>query len=340
MTDPKIQWCKYGNYSGPLIKSNITIPVPVAPRNVFHVDRAYWLTTMVETGGTFGTVQAYDGCGMTAGPDQHIAVYPSELAHEDFNAADDQGSLWPLVRRLEVLQSSAAYVQAAQALQAMLEAANLYLGQDGVVRYRADTAVALAGKTILAKAGQTAHGAIIRNLLTPVYGVVPSAGPQWKQAADWALAFFRLFSHPDGYKTQVEFGKEEMVKSTKTHRIKSTTLTVEAGVYQQEITNTQLNPTTFPEAVDLALAVYQAHSVNAPAIALSCLNTVCMGNKPVLNAGFAATLLKQLGSSTYGQWVSTDPNGRYQRTRTAAINSKLWNIQLFNGSSAVMPKQL
>ena len=99
---PKVSYRKRKNYSGPLIAGTEPYPAPSAERAGFHIDRAYWLTTRVETGGKFGAVMAYDGTGMTAGPDQHIAVYPKELANEDLNAADDQGSLWKLLRRLEV----------------------------------------------------------------------------------------------------------------------------------------------------------------------------------------------------------------------------------------------
>lgn len=338
MADPKVEWRKYGSYSGPLIRNNVVIPTPVPPRNLFHIDRAYWLTTKVETGGTFGTVQAYDGCGMTAGPDQHIAVYPSELAHEDFNASDDQGTLWPLVRRLETVAGSAAFLDAVQVMTRKLDASNLYLGQDGVVRYRAPATLLIAGRSIAVAAGAVAHGAYIRNLLTPSNGVVPQTGPQWEQASSWALAFYRLFSLPDGYKAQVEFGKEDLIHRTKTLKVKNTILTIETGVYQQEITNTRLGFNGWIDAVDLAMAVYQSHSVNAPSIAATCLSNVCAGSKPVLNAAFATVLLQQLGRSTYGQWSFTDPNGRYQRTRNAAMACGLWGTSLFEGPSAVMPK--
>lgn len=338
MSDPKVEWRHYGNYSGPLIRCNISIPIPIPPRAQYHVDRAYWLTTKVETNATFGTVQAYDGCGMTAGPDQHIGVYPSSLAHEDLNAANDQGTLWPLVRRMESVNASGGYAAAVQTFNQKLESINLYLGQDGVLRYKADGAPTSFGAKVVM--GAVAHGNYIRNKLTPINGAVPQSGPAWEQAKGWAIAFYNLFSHPDSFKAQVEFGKEDLVKRTKSMKVKSLGVSIELGVYQQEITNTIVGAGGLTPEVDLAMAVYQAHSVNAPAIAISALNVCCAGSRPVLNAGFAVHLLKVLGLSTYGQWNVSDPNGRYQRTRDAAMKSGLWGQELFAGPTAVMPKQL
>lgn len=338
----KVSWQSYNKYSGPLIRSNVLVPAPVGPRSLFHIDRAYWLTAKVETGGTFGTVMAYDGTGMTAGPDQHIAVYPTELANEDFNPEDDQGGLWQLVRRLETVGTSPTYLEALQTLQKNLLLANLYVGQDGKVRYKADATLPIAGRALTVRAGSTTHGAYLRDLLTPIGGKVPKVGPNWTQASNWALTFHKLFAHPDGYKAQLEFGKEHLVQRTKGRKIPSGAgaATIEEVVYQQELTNISVGLNGFTPAVDLALCVFQSHSVNAPAIAITALKIATEGRRPLLNADFAKKLIAALGNNTYGLWNDNLPNGRYQRTRDIAMRSSLWSKELFEGPLAVMPKNV
>jgi hypothetical protein len=51
-------------------------------------------------------------------------------------------------------------------------------------------------------------------------------------------------------------------------------------------------------------------------------------------------LIRALGTSSYGRWSDDIPNGRYQRTRDAARKSDHWDLDLFDGSNALMPKDL
>ena len=56
LTGPQVKFRRFRSYSGPSIKGTAAIQVPgrdavESNRTAFHVDRAYWLTTKVETGG-------------------------------------------------------------------------------------------------------------------------------------------------------------------------------------------------------------------------------------------------------------------------------------------------
>jgi hypothetical protein len=308
------------------------------------VERAYWLTTKVETGATFGTVVAYDGTGMTAGPDQHIAVYPSELAAEDYNAVDDQGGLWKLLRRMEVAgESPADYYHTVGALwDYFKKSMGAYVAQDGVLRYvDKGTYQFPGGKVISYPAGSLVFGHHIRAALTPSagpdpgVGQVPKSGKEWDTAAIVAELFHQLMVHPNGRQIQVEFGKEHLVNRTNVRRE-----TALMGVYGlHELTSLRVGVDGWSEEMDLALSVYQSHSVNAPAIATKWLKDTWL-RLPKAGPEFAKALIAALGHSTFGQWNENLPSGRYQRTRTAALNVGLWSRSLFEGPQAIMPKDL
>lgn len=297
---------------------------------------------MVETGGMYGAIVGYDGTGITAGLDQHIAVYPKELAHEDYNAEDDQGSLWKLLRRLEVVDGSESYNRAITDLWVKLMEESWYIAQDGVLRYDDDGAYVFPDgteKTITA--GDPVFGAHIRNVLSPPHGTVPEDGPDWEQAREIATLVHNVMVHPDGFKAQMEFGKEHLVERTKVRRARVKKKShwykvVEAGYGGREVTSLVLGR-NWDEETDLALCVYQSHSVNAPAIANRLLVQAWL-DQP--GEGFPRRLIQLLGTSTYGRWDDDIKYGRYQRTRRAAMDSGLWSQSLFVGSNTIMPEDL
>lgn len=324
MADPNVKWFQLKSYSGPWVSGTVPIPPPTGDRAAYHVDRSYWLTAKVESGAKFGAVVMYDGTAATCGPDQHIAVYPKELSDEDYNAADDQGGLWKLLRRLETVQGGAEFEAVTEALFAKLRARGWYLSQDGVVRYAQDGEADVRGRKIVVKAGDLVHGANLRDELTPAGGKVPTAGDQWEKSKAWALAFHRLFVHPDGHKAQIEFGKEHLVERSRRRQL--------APYTSREITALRVGD-GWSEDLDLAMCIYQSNSVNAPAIAVRALASVGQ-------AVPARALIRALGNNAYGRWDDDIPGGRYQRTRDAARASGLWSPSLFEGPSAVMPKDL
>lgn len=342
-----IQWRQFKEYSGPIIQGTAPIPPPTTRRE-FHVERAYWLTTKVETGATFGAVVAHDGTGMTVGPDQHIAVYPKELAVEDYNSAGDQGSLWKLLRRLEAGGEAPAdyYHCIGELWEFFRQSMGAYVAQDGVLRYL-DSGWYRFPKASLKypgpddhkyKAGDPVWGHHIRSSLTPTDGYdpglgrVPKSGKEWETAARAAELFHALMAHPNGRQIQIEFGKEHLVK-----RSKRNGTVMGYGYDWREITSLRVR-FDWSEEMDLALCVYQSHSVNAPAVANRALEQV--GKALPHGRMFAVELIKELGGSTYGRWDDDLPTGRYQRTRQAAMASGLWSEKLFEGEQEIMPKDL
>lgn len=272
-------------------------------------------------------MQSYDGCGMTAGLDQHIAVYPRELSKpDDGNALDDQGTLWKLLRRIEMIPMAGNLTlqSSVDRLWSELAAWNWYIAADGVLRDM-DT-------------GNPVPGRAIREVLTPRQGC-PSTKADKGYAEKWIRIFHAIFSHVDTFRAQIEYGKEHLVKRTKRRKLRvyNRTSTVEHGAYlDREITSLIVGK-DFSMELDLALCMYQAHSVNAPAIA----------NKAIRDASkyperFARLLIQNLGNSKYGRWDDDIKNGRYQRTRSAARASGLWPKKLFDGPRALtlMPEDL
>lgn len=332
MIEPKVLWRKYKKYEGPMIRGTTEFPPPEGDRATFHIDRAFWLTAAVETGAKFGAVMAYDGTAMTAGLDQHVAVYPRELSKpDDGNAYNDQGTLWKLLRRIEMIPKGLpwdwrpdgrpAYKldDAREQLWLDLAAQGWYLAQDGVLRF--------------SNSGEPVPGRIIRNRFTPVPH--PKKGTTVDHnarelASMWVRRFHRLFAHPDTFQAQIEYGKEHLVKRTKRRKLA-------LKAYPKEITALRVWGGVC-EGADLALCMYQAHSVNAPAIANKALQKALKYRKSAHH--FAHVLIYTLGNSKYGRWDDDLKNGRYQRTRKAARASGLWSKKLFDGPEALMPKDL
>jgi len=323
-----------------------------------HVDRAFWLTTTVETGAKFGAIMMADGTALTAGLDQHIAIYPSALANENYNAKDDQGGVWKLLRRLETVKAGAwdgdnDYAGALALVWSELSNYGWYLAQDGVLRYLKSKEAKVGSKKLQCSAGDAVFGAEIRDALTPPLGRVPKEGVDWGVSKQWALAFHGLFAHPDGHQAQVEFGKEHLVHRTKAVRTFTYAdrirrqRSVEALGYTHDVTLMRVSedpkeegaPGVMSPEYDLAMCLYQSNSVNAPAVANKILLAVSERHAAG-SVAFSQHLIKALGTSSYGRWDDDLEHGRYQRTRAAARASGLWPRSLFDGASALMPKDL
>lgn len=318
-----IGWRAFGDYSGPVI-SGID-PIDPPREDSRHVARAYWLTTKVETGARFGTIVMYDGTAVTGGPDQHVAVYPRHLADDVLE--NDQGGLWKLLRRLEYVGGGLR--SPIDRLWGALKDRGWYVSQDGMLRGLSD-GVLVAGKAI-------------RNAFTPDDGAVPKDGPKWETAKAWAITFHDLLAHPDGRTAQIEFGMEHLVDRTRSRRValdRGNVISVlDAGYDDREITALRVGGEDWPEYLDLALCVYQSHSVNAPAIANRALITASMAHTND-ELKFSKLLLSLLGNSSFGRWDDDIPGGRYQRTRLVAQQSGLWSASLFDGPNAIMPRDL
>ena len=256
-----------------------------------HMARTFYLVSQLEA-ANWGTVQNYDGAGMSAGPLHVIAVYPS---------TGGQGPLWSMLRR--IFSDSSA--PAVEALRRRLGALGWSLGADGVLRDASGAAVS---------------GATIREQLSGPNGRVPDSGPGHDRAKAWALAFHEAFVDPSSYPGQYEgtvdwltanFGSEADAYSKYVPALAGKS-DAEVKSWVRTATLGQVSP-----YLDLAMSVYHAFSVNAPGKAKQILDRVLAMNLDVKN--FAKTLTKQLGDDSYGNWRE-----RGRKTKIAAARSGLW----------------
>jgi len=324
----KVKWMKWNRYSGPRIKG--TTPYHL-PDDADHWERVLWLTSIVESGGKFGAVIAYDGTGTTAGLTQCIAVYPRELRNEDNNPNDDQGILWKLIE--EVRKDNPELLQR---LDEEFKEIGWFISPGGQVLHRAG--------------GEIVLGRLLRDELTPPSrGAVPRRGEHWDGAKGWALIFHDIFADPKSFDAQITFATEHTHKVAKRKPKALRGKTIQEIIYEDHLE--QLGPSWNKEdPLDLAMSVFWSNSVNAPAIAFSKLQRAVnilkgsSGTSPLdLSLSYhrevmARRLVRLLGTSSYGRWNASEPNGRYQRTRKAA--KKVWPARFFKGPKALMPRRL
>lgn len=323
-----------GKYSGPVIYGTNAIKFPMNPP---HVGRAYWLTGQVETGNKMGSIMMADGTGFTIGIDQHIAVYPKELASEDFNAADDQGSAWLLLTAIEVAHGPISR------LWKSLEREGWYIAPDGSLRWIGNGKAKVSNRWVEYQGGDLVHGAVIRDTITPKGGVVVKDSREWETAKKWAELFHFLTAHESTWVIQRQFGINHLIHRVRTrklrlaeHRRKST---MQQAVYgDADIGNIHLR-TTLGVELDLALCVFHSYTVNAPSVAFKILerSIITTGWHPI-NIGkeaytipFAKDLLRRIKMSKYGRW-----DKRWVRTRKAAMDVGWWPDELFKRPTGLM----
>jgi hypothetical protein len=273
------------------------------------------MTSQLES-GKWGTVQSYDGCGISGGPFHWIATSPS----------GDPGLLFDLVRVIEVSVSDDNPNFAA--LNEAFKQAGCFLGKDG--HLKGTNGVNLSGKQI-------------QNLLAPVDGVVPETGPNRTIADKWALLFHNLFADPATYKAQTEYALSYLVGGY----MERERVAYEA-MFQSSVETIETIKIPDPSAladpvgflsVDLAMCFYHSASVNAPGIAARCLKEVMFGtlyNNPTLELPKA--LIHKIGTQNYGKWRDRpDGEDRYDIFRMKAKQTGLWPDVLF---STIMPENL
>lgn len=306
-------WRKYKSFSGPLVNRGDAV-LQEPDMDDYHFDRAFWLTSMVETGGIAGLVNMYDGCGATCGLHQAIAVYPRDLSK--------QGPLWKLLWRMDSVVPIDYY----------------YLGDQLDSMSWRITAAGLVHRDT----GELIKPKVIRNTLTPKNGRVPETGPEWDQSKQWAEAFAELFMITAGIRAQVLTGIEHMHKMAKRHVLKleidKYTCTIENRCYNDCVDNP--NPYIDP-AADLAMCLFWCNAINGPTPAKRALEKASLCKDPTDPAQshkFAEHLIRLLGNSKYGRWDDDLKPSRYQKAREYAL--KIWPKELFVGPKAVMPKDL
>lgn len=303
---PTVTWISFNQWSGCKIAGKAKVPLPTTN---LHMDRAYYLTAQLEA-PLYGSVQSYDGAAMSGGPLHNIAVYPKAM---------EQGSMFPLLRHIEIGGQSTALAT----LYSAYKACNWFVARNGEL-HKIST-------------GARVSGAEIRNQFTPLDGKVPSKGLYWEQAKSWALMHHAVFSDPATFPAQQDFAiqylkKTQAATETKFYKAMSLdTLRVTTSIVPVEGHLTQDE--------DLAMCMYHSHSVNAPAPAATILSTTLL--KYSRGNIFAKTLIRALGKKKFGRWEDTvDGRNRYDRTRLAAMKSGLWPKELFTGATAIMPDNL
>lgn len=295
----KVKHKKIKSYSGPYVygtKSAFSGSDSLKTQDTFHLYRAFWLTTMVESGGMVRTIMGADGTGITASLEQLPAVYPRNMKV--------QGPLFKMLRRIDFVVPVEYYLP--------LNDMGWFIGDDGVLR---DDQF---GKEISPK--------VIRNTFTPNAGKVPKTGEQWIQARDWALAFHYLFIMEPTIPIQIKYGIERFCKFAQRYRTGLLNKeTVENLLYSGNVQN----PQPFSnQTMDLAICMWWNYWVNSPVTAIKKLRVVLAHNTSIPlrdyeRQEFGEALIKELRQSKYGRWGTN----RYDRTREHAM--KVWPAELF-----------
>lgn len=296
---------RFRDFVGTKIQGIKEYPKPTGGR---HLDKASWLTSVVESGGKFGTVISYDGTGITAGIHQAVAVFPRALGR--------QGPLWSLLQSI----SDSVYCQELKSLESTLLTESGLILNSGVVT---DTkGVPVTGKRLRAALTGSADG------------IMPESGPQRILAETYAQAFHSVFSSDVTFGIQVSYGQKHFISLSK-EKLKSGHSIEDTLMSCMKVS--EFYPKTESELeLDLALSMLWSHSVNAPAIADSVISPILSSNIP--RADIPRILIRRLGNNSFGRWDDDIPGGRYQRTRTAAMS--LWPSEFFEGKRALMPKNI
>jgi hypothetical protein len=299
---PKTRWFQFHDYSG----IAITGDEPVTCFNrAMHMDRVVWLTAQLEA-PKYGSVQGYDGAGISGGLLHNVAVLPKTM---------EQGDLWKLIRR--VLDATAR--PARDVMLDLLAGAGWSITPDGVLR---------------TASGLKVGGRAIRDVVSPLNGVVPKSGSNYDKALAWATALSDLFaSGPEAHRAQTVFAAEWLARGKSS---------VELPVYQKFTGQPTLDSpiglasSALPPEVDLAMAVYHSFSVNAPTPAAKALEGLSLTLSPEV---FARGLIRRLGKTPFGRWQDEpgDGNNRYDRTRMAVWKCDLWDSAM---ARRLMPKDL
>ncbi len=229
-----------------------------------HLTRAAWLTAYVETGAKIGTVQSYDGAGMSAGIEHKIAIYPKTL---------EQGSLWNLLGKLPKTSK-------VQKLFDALEEKGWYLDERSILRKSSNGAVV--------------PGNEIRNEFAPPNGTVPASGINYEKAVTWARLWHEAFSDKETVDVQIQQAKKSLLLSHKD---------IESKVYKKYASLEDASAATTANLgfeLDLAMCVYHSFSVNSPTRARKVLQEVFDKNLP--KRDFCKELVESLGNNTFANW--------------------------------------
>lgn len=283
--------------SGPHAAGVEPFTQPLRPE--LHAHRAVWLAGQLEA-PRWGSVQGYDGCGMSAGLLHNTALLPGGPA------GLTQGSLWKLLDTMRKHPASAAD----PAVKALLDRI-------------AGCGWEIAGHGMLVGAGTlkpVAANAILKEL-SPPDGSVPQSGASWQRAASWAELFHAAFAAPATRAAQVEYAARWLSADRRGEEHRVYALFAPGAPEFVE-----LPAATLPPEMELAMCVYHAFSVHNPEHARSAL----AGALQKADAGdpgkLARAIVIALANRT-PRWKEK----RYPRTRAAlqtAAAQALWPAAL------------
>jgi len=304
------KYITYKDYAGFIERGATPIAIDVAEQRHMYV--AARLTAQME-GARWGTVQSYDGAGMSAGMLHNIAVQPRDLA---------QGTLWELLDAIrDSIADSGTPLPQLRAVLDGLELAGFRLSEDGKLREATN--------------GALVSGHTIRRLLNGVAdGKTPPSGPLHQQAKTWAERFGALFAHPRTYAAQERYAVRWLCQGRASEEL----AVYRAFVGPHVDSPIAIRRSDLAPAVDLALCVYHSFSANGPTPAAKILSDT-LRTHPNVPDTFAARLIRKLGTSDFGRWKDDpdDKEGRYDHTRKAVEKSGLWPKTLV---SSLMPRNL
>jgi hypothetical protein len=298
-------WVQFKGFSGYIAKGGPKIDQPIDASN--HISRAVYLTGQLEA-GSWGTVQNYDGCGMSGGILHNISVMRD----------NSQGDFFALLQKV-----SQAAPQPFAPVAAAIATAGWTISPDGKVHITAGGALATGAQMKLELSGSE-------------HGNVPATGPDSSRAQAWAERLATLLSNPATYKAQFDFAANWLIAGNSGD---------ETSVYRKYATvpftaEAAIPVSTLPPSIDLAMCVYHSFSVNAPGTAKGVLGAL-LPQMPTLSAdAFAGHLIRNLGTKQFANWadVPGDGSDRYDRTRLAVwARPDLWATAL---AHTLMPRDL
>jgi hypothetical protein len=266
-------------WSGPHVAGATAFAAPIDPTS--HAHRAVWLSSQLEA-PSWGSVQGYDGCGMSAGLLHNTAVLPN-------GGKPVQGRLWSLIDAMHK-HPSATNAPGIRALMERITACGWEIAPHGSL---------VAAGTLK----PVAANAILREL-TPPDGAVPEQGPPWKKASDWAVLFHEAFAEAATFPAQVAYAADWLAADRRgdEHRV--------YALFAPNTAFRELRADALPAEIDLAMCIYHAFSVHNPIHAREALALVLQsvdGGEPLR---FARALMRTLSTKT-PRWETK----RYPRTR-------------------------
>lgn len=291
-----MRYVKYKKYSGWRKAGTGKVAKPDRDE---HGERVFWLTAMLEA-PKWGSVQSYDGAGISAGPMHTIAVYPKYQR---------QGSLWGLMADMRSAVPSA-----------FRDFDRFLMGE-----YRWQ--LTYDGHVIEFDTGEDVDGTALVAAITGPKGVVPAAGEQRRLSKEWITILHQIFSDRRTLSTQKYHAISKLAHGNAADEGEFYRSAGEVELKRYRIAFAmdafRLPMHLLGPDLDLAMCVYHAYSVNAPGRARKVLKKVLYGKGP--DEARPAQLIRALGTDSYGRWADTDDGrNRYDRTRWHVERSRLW----------------